>query len=222
MLFGIYDGHGGPACGQVIAKRLFRYIAASLLPRDVLLKTVDPAVQNSGDEYLLDFFNDRYDLVEDLSKLYETSFRNFVNTLAEQGSENFRMEMALEKSFLRLDDDISSEVFKLERKASVSENSLAMKTLSVALSGAVACVSHIDGEHLHVANCGDCRAVLGSWSSDVEDWVAVPLTAEHNSENVAEVKRVLSEHPDSEKDSVIRNERLLGQLIPLRAFGDFR
>ena len=30
-LFGIYDGHGGAACGQVVAKRLLNYIAAGLL-----------------------------------------------------------------------------------------------------------------------------------------------------------------------------------------------
>lgn len=30
-LFGIYDGHGGAACGQVVAKRLLNYVAAGLL-----------------------------------------------------------------------------------------------------------------------------------------------------------------------------------------------
>ena len=35
-LFGIYDGHGGAACGQVVAKRLLNYIAAGLLsPTDI-------------------------------------------------------------------------------------------------------------------------------------------------------------------------------------------
>lgn len=38
-----------------------------------------------------------------------------------------------------------------------------MKTLSVAMSGAVACVAHIDGAHLHVAHAGDSNAVLGKW-----------------------------------------------------------
>ena len=31
MLFGIFDGHGGAACGQVVAKRLLHYVAAGLL-----------------------------------------------------------------------------------------------------------------------------------------------------------------------------------------------
>ncbi|CAG7834495.1 unnamed protein product [Allacma fusca] len=225
LLFGVFDGHGGPACGQVVAKRLFRYIAASLLPRDVLHNTMNPASQGSNGKNLLGVFNDRYDLVEDLSKLYEQSFQEFVKHLAEE-SDDFRMNSAIEKSFLRLDNDLSKEAFangnKNDSKEQKEDSKLALKTMSVALSGAVACVTHIDGEHLHVANCGDCRAVLGSRSSEVEDWVAVPLTMEHNSENISEVKRILSEHPENESDTVIRNERLLGQLAPLRAFGDYR
>ncbi|CAA9997411.1 unnamed protein product [Nesidiocoris tenuis] len=37
-----------------------------------------------------------------------------------------------------------------------------------------------------------------------------------------EVERILSEHPPGEKTKIIERERLLGQLAPLRAFGDFR
>lgn len=57
---------------------------------------------------------------------------------------------------------------------------------------------------------------------DNDKWVAKKLNIEHNSENIDEVKRILSEHPNTERDSVIRGERLLGQLAPLRALGDFR
>ena len=32
---------------------------------------------------------------------------------------------------------------------------------------------------------------------------------------------MIGEHPQSEQNHIIRNERLLGQLMPLRAFGDF-
>lgn len=39
---------------------------------------------------------------------------------------------------------------------------------------------------------------------------------------MAEVERLYSEHPRSEHDTVLRMDRLLGQLMPLRAFGDFR
>ena len=48
------------------------------------------------------------------------------------------------------------------------------------------------------------------------------MTAEHNSDNAAEVKRILGEHPKEEDRDIIRGDRLLGILAPLRAFGDFK
>lgn len=66
------------------------------------------------------------------------------------------MHKALEKAFLRLDEDLSKEALSLEENEKLN-----MKTMSVAMSGAVACVAHIDGPHLHIANVGDCCAVLG-------------------------------------------------------------
>lgn len=51
---GVFDGHGGPACAQVISKRLFNYVAAALLPTDQLKKVID-----QPQESLLETFNDR-------------------------------------------------------------------------------------------------------------------------------------------------------------------
>lgn len=48
------------------------------------------------------------------------------------------------------------------------------------------------------------------------------MVEEHNADNLHELNRVISEHPSNEKDTVIKYERLLGQLAPLRAFGDLR
>lgn len=83
-------------------------------------------------------------------------------------------------------------------------------------------VAHIDREHLHVASVGDCQAVLGVRGQGESTWVALPLTRPHNSDNVDEVNRLLSEHPAEEKDKIVQNDRLLGQLAPFRAFGDVR
>lgn len=33
---GVFDGHGGAACAQIVAKRLFDYICVGLLPKDLL------------------------------------------------------------------------------------------------------------------------------------------------------------------------------------------
>lgn len=50
----------------------------------------------------------------------------------------------------------------------------------------------------------------------------IDLSHDHNARNKSEVARVLSEHPASESHSVIRSDRLLGLLMPFRAFGDVR
>lgn len=47
------------------------------------------------------------------------------------------------------------------------------------------------------------------------------MTEDQTARNEAEVQRIFSEHP-GEEGLVIRNERLLGQLQPLRAFGDIQ
>lgn len=126
-------------------------------------------------------------------------------------SENFQMTEVLDNAFMRLDQDLSDEAIK----SGISQ------TLNIALSGAVAVVAHIDKDHLHVANTGDAQAVLGSINENGE-WSAKKLTDEHNAENTAEVRRILAEHPSAERDTVIRGDRLLSQLAPLRAFGDIR
>lgn len=52
---GVYDGHGGPACAQVISKRLLNYVAATLLPLNDLKKYIT----DESRENLLDTINDR-------------------------------------------------------------------------------------------------------------------------------------------------------------------
>lgn len=89
-------------------------------------------------------------------------------------------------------------------------------------SGAVAVVAHIEDLDLHLASTGDCTAVLGSLCPETGLWHPKKLNNEHNTDNHQEVQRILSEHPKEESDTAIRNDRLLGQLAPLRALGDFR
>jgi pyruvate dehydrogenase phosphatase len=213
LLVGIFDGHAGQACSQVVSKRLLRYLAASLLPHSILQKEMlDGAKSNS----FLKCHNDKHDFVEELRELYETSFKNFTNDLLQTSHldsdhENFDMTKVLENAFTRLDHDISTEAM----------TSGINQTLSVALSGSVGIVAHLDKNHLHVASTGDCQGVLGSISEDGH-WTAKKMNVEHNAENIAEVKRILNEHPVSERDTIIRGDRLLSQLAPLRAFGDVR
>ncbi|XP_072751142.1 pyruvate dehydrogenase [acetyl-transferring]-phosphatase 1, mitochondrial isoform X1 [Anoplolepis gracilipes] len=214
VLFGVFDGHGGGACAQVVSKRLFRYISACLLPPKLLQQYLN-SIESDKKLELLQTFNDKVEFVAEIKDLYQTSFLNFVKDLIHSNiKEEFQMERALQNAFLRLDNDLSNEaLLQLNKKDA--------RTLAVAMSGTVAVVAHIDGPHLHVAGVGDCKAVLGVLSEN-DGWSTKIMTVEHNADNCAEVERVLSEHPSSERSTVIKTERLLGQLAPLRSLGDFR
>ena len=48
-----------------------------------------------------------------------------------------------------------------EAIAHAGDDEVGLMTSTVALSGAVAVIAHIDGPMLHIASCGDCVAVLG-------------------------------------------------------------
>jgi len=223
MLFGIFDGHGGAACGQVVAKRLLHYIAAGLLPPQDLarhLRVVQEGQKENPEFSLVNTFNDHFELVQDLRDLYEQSYLEYLHTLHEKRVEADAdqindTEDNLINAFNSLDADMSREA--ISRPGGLVN----MKTVTVAMSGCVAAVAHIEGPHLSVASTGDCTAVVGSLS-DTDTWIAKKLTLEHNSDNQKEVKRILGEHPETEHHHIIKGDRLLSILAPLRAFGDFK
>ena len=152
---GVFDGHGGSACAQVVSKRLFHYISACLLPSKLLEQYLN-SISTDKKLNLLETFNDKVEFVAEIRDLYQTNFLNFIKDLIQSDTKKeFQMEKALENAFLRLDNDLSNEaLLQLNKKD-------AAKTLAVAMSGTVAAVAHIDGPHLHVASVGDCKVVLG-------------------------------------------------------------
>lgn len=215
-LFGVFDGHGGPECSQVVAKRLFDYVAAALLPRSELRRIVSEWKPGCLIPLTM-VYNDPSQFVSELQKIYEASLFSYCNKLLTSVTDDFSMEEVLIGAFTQLDHDLGREVLE-NRNSPVLE-----PLIRVAISGSVACVAHIDGPHLHIANTGDCGAVLGvQRQSAGGGWHAVRLTNDHSWENSSEVERVLSEHPSSEAEFVVKDQRLLGLLMPFRAFGDFR
>lgn len=79
---GVFDGHGGGACAQVIAKRLYHYITACLLPHDHL-KDFVRSFDSPQPPALIETYNDKVQFVEDVRELYNDSFKEFLNDLVE-------------------------------------------------------------------------------------------------------------------------------------------
>nr|XP_016923205.1 pyruvate dehydrogenase [acetyl-transferring]-phosphatase 1, mitochondrial [Drosophila suzukii] len=207
FICGIFDGHGGASCGQVVSKRLLRYVSAATLPRQVLREQMK---QNCSSQSFLKCHNDNVDFVSEIKPIYEASFLKYIKQLTETPQRDVASELV--NAFLQLDENIAQEALA----------SSDVRTMTVALSGAVACLVHIEGLQLHVASTGDCGAVLGVLDPQTQQWQPKKLNVEHNTDNMSEVRRILAEHPKEEQETVIRNGRLLSQLAPLRAFGDYR
>ena len=155
MLFGIFDGHGGAACGQVVAKRLFNYIAAGLLPPQDLTNHIEAVTAGDSSQAvfnsLVKNFNDHFELVQDLRDLYHESYIHYLQSLVSKRVEIGNndqindVEDILINSFLSLDNDMSNEAIA---KPGAHVN---MKTVTVAMSGCVAAAAYIEGPHLSVA-----------------------------------------------------------------------
>ncbi|XP_039550526.1 pyruvate dehydrogenase [acetyl-transferring]-phosphatase 1, mitochondrial [Pimephales promelas] len=218
MLFGVFDGHAGSACAQAVSERLFYYIAVSLLPLKTLID-IEEAVENERPVLpVLQWHKHPNDYVStDAGKLYFNSLRTYWQERIDLHEDDDNdIQTALRSAFKRLDNDIS-----LEAQVDLGVPFSHFIPLRVALSGCTACVAHVDQEDLHVANLGDSRAVLGVQGDD-RRWSALTITNDHNAHNPDEMQRVLSEHPASEHKTLVKHDRLLGLLIPFRAFGDMK
>ncbi|XP_011473501.1 pyruvate dehydrogenase [acetyl-transferring]-phosphatase 1, mitochondrial [Oryzias latipes] len=230
-LFAVFDGHAGPACAQAISQRLFYYITMAMLPLK-MLEELEWAVENErAVPQLLEWHKHPQDhSFQDGGSISFHSLRNFWQERLEDGEDQEdegKVTSALFSAFRRLDYDLSVEAqvhlsLSSPRRVSVPGEGLSSSSpLRVALSGSTACVVHVSNGVLHVANLGDSRAVLGVLDEDGR-WSAVSLTNDHNAQNPDELQRILEEHPPSEHKTVIRHDRLLGLLLPFRAFGDVR
>ncbi|SSD58665.1 related to Protein phosphatase 2C homolog 5 [Saccharomycodes ludwigii] len=136
------------------------------------------------------------------------------------------VETALKGAFLSLDNDIVLNGFK-ELFNQPSKQTLLEKTMP-AVSGACCLLSMYDtlSSTLRVALAGDSRALLVS-SVESENnndaaWKVKSLTIDQTGDNIEEIERIRSEHPEDEFKTCIRNGRILGSLQPSRAFGDYR
>ncbi|CAF0769500.1 unnamed protein product [Rotaria sp. Silwood1] len=223
-LFGVFDGHGGPWCSDAVNQRLFQYIAVSLRPPNDLETIMQQARtmpshdhRNVSSLLLHSYYNPYKDMRN--SKIKEIHQINLLKHIEEVyttfDSDYTDIPGALESAFIKLDRDICAEAIPVDTLE------INKDLLQICIAGSCACVALIKDTDLYVANCGDARAILGTIDDDGNS-SAIPLSNIHNINNKVEIKRVLSEHPLNEHNSVIRDDRLLGLLIPSRAFGDIR
>ena len=219
MMFGVFDGHRGPACAQAISERLFNYIAAEVLPYDQLMHAHH--MFNKGEwKEMVDWFNNpNHYTSQEWAFVYQRSLHRYIqdnvsiDIVETMGEHSQSIMESLMTAFDRLDKDLTTEA--------LTPGVMNDEALHTVFSGTCACVAYIDGRDLYVANTGDCRAVLGSQDAD-GFWSAHNLSIDHNSHNNDEVKRLRESHPLNETSTVIKNGRLLSELAPLRAFGDVR
>ncbi|XP_022069402.1 pyruvate dehydrogenase [acetyl-transferring]-phosphatase 2, mitochondrial [Acanthochromis polyacanthus] len=219
MLFGVFDGHGGWACAQAVSERLLYYIAVAMMPEHSLEELEKSMEHGRPVPPILQWYKHHADFnYRESASLYIDHLRVFWQDLldGEEHGEGMSPRDALDCAFKRLDADIS-----LEAQVPLSNDLMKSTAIQVAFAGCTACVAHVGTDGIYVANSGDCRAVLGVQNED-GSWSAVPLSQDHNSQNRDEVERIKAQHPRSERDTVITDDRLLGVLMPLRAFGDVR
>ncbi|KAK5965446.1 Pyruvate dehyrogenase phosphatase catalytic subunit 1 [Trichostrongylus colubriformis] len=207
FLLGVFDGHGGQSCSRHVSVSLFPYICASVLKKhqvqslgledrlEWLFSSADAHLSNS-------FLSPPMHNVAECHKAFLA--RNDLHTVRE----------VLQFAFETCDADIC--------RAALPDSRGQIDRLSVmtAASGSCATLAHIRNENLHVANVGDSAAVLGVVSAN-GSVIARQLSRAHCIDNNDEVRRIRAAHPASETQ-VLRGGRLLGELYPLRAFGDVR
>ncbi|XP_041794261.1 pyruvate dehydrogenase [acetyl-transferring]-phosphatase 2, mitochondrial isoform X1 [Chelmon rostratus] len=219
MLFGVFDGHGGWACAQAVSERLLYYTAVAMMPKQSLEELEKCMEHGRPVPPILQWYKHHADFnYRESASLYIDHLRVFWQELldSEEHGEGMSPPDALDCAFKRLDADIS-----LEAQVPFSNDLMKSTAIQVAFAGCTACVAHIGTDGIHVANAGDCRVILGVQEED-GSWSALPLSQDHNSQNQTEVERIKAQHPPSERDTVVTDDRLLGVLMPLRAFGDVR
>ncbi|CAB3407898.1 unnamed protein product [Caenorhabditis bovis] len=210
FLFGVFDGHGGQHCSRHVSTNLFPYICASVLQKHEITEyPPDRRLEwlfSSSDGHLPNSFSELN--IENIVK-YHTWFR---------GNPDFYMgtvREALKMAFDQCDEDLSRQALP-SGKGTIDRHAA-----MIAASGSCTTLAHIRSRHLHVANLGDAAAVLGVVNSN-GSVTARQLSRAHCIDNADEVNRIRSAHPNSESQTVLRGGRLLGELFPLRAFGDVR
>jgi len=129
------------------------------------------------------------------------------------------ISIALKQAFISLDKDILGGAFDTFSDSATLAFDKLMLSFKPALSGSCALMTVIDDDTIHVAWSGDSRAVLGRRNKLTGKYEAMALSVDHTTKNPREYERLIEEHP-GELETVVIRGRVLGGLMPTRAFGD--
>ncbi|GAA5876822.1 hypothetical protein JCM1840_002055 [Sporobolomyces johnsonii] len=232
VFWGVFDGHSGWQTSRLLSSSLVSYVAREL---DAVFRSAAPysdllpssASTSSSRPSIWSLFSSSSGAPKPELDVYDPI-----------------MQQAIKNAFTNMDHEIVNAPVRLLEKAQKEgklqqlssskqaggfgiEHGEALSTLLPALSGSCALLAFLDAgrNKLHVACTGDSRAVMGVWQPDGKGggkWRVDALSEDQTGRNPNEVKRIQSEHPPNEANTVIARGRVLGGLEPTRAFGDAR
>ena len=194
VIVGLLDGHGGSMFGEYVKKYLPLYLSVSLLDTKIA-SGIDESLHSeeliesltNDNNSIMDSFLQSY-LVEYVKDIVGRSptqtdpgaFSTYVRQLlgpsmlvgSEEAFQTREKPESIKEAFLRLDLDMTNDLINKSK-----DGKLSIKNIGLTSSGCCALVALISGSELHVANCGDCRAVLGTFHDG--SWSAIQLTLDH-------------------------------------------
>ncbi|KAJ2747283.1 [Pyruvate dehydrogenase [acetyl-transferring]]-phosphatase 1, mitochondrial [Coemansia sp. BCRC 34301] len=200
-MFSVFDGHAGYMCAEQLAARMGPML-------DKSLEIVAQLAELKKGAKKLDFEAGDKALVKTIRQIEREAGLNWDH-----------VPLALTATFINMDYELVTGALAEFRK---QQQLMRMdELLGPAVSGSCGLVAVVDTEakEVVVANTGDSRALLGVRLKN-GTWRAVRLSQDQTADNVNELARMAREHPG--EDAVIHRGRVLGGLMPTRAFGDCR
>lgn len=159
MMCGVFDGHGGGSCADVISRRLFHYIAVSLSanPKEYIKSKMEDSIVDlvnipDPQKNKTPFYDDRAFLA--LRQVVADSEIDLLERFANKISDDPKESVAekLRDAFLQCDNDLAEEI---ERYLSPGTPNLLLHFYySLAVSGCCATVLLLHENKAYVANSG--------------------------------------------------------------------
>lgn len=158
LMMGVFDGHGGGTCADVVSRRLFHYVTLSL--------SSDPAGLMSQEELptlVEDLFSSpKPEQIHAYGSDASRKIRNHIGANELRFLKRYAKKLAARKfastadrikdAFVQCDADLSEEIE--ENLSRVTSNLLVHFYYSLAVSGSCATVLILQDNKIHVANTG--------------------------------------------------------------------